>query len=89
MKKIDGSYQTYPMISCDYCGRRIENAGHGNVVFSKMEEGDIPYKTVHKMCDKMMSKSTEYEDLSMNLDTFLAYLLTNVKLTNEKLEKAR
>ena len=83
-----------PITFCDICNKRIYEAGKAGVIYPlEADEGDdIPVFIVHKGdClhqaeDRLGGRSESgFDELSVNL----YYLLFNVGLTIEKLERAK
>jgi len=73
---------TAPIITCDQCSKRIKDVSMGMVFFSIFNDGEISYRICHKgNCDTG-------EPCSQELSHFLVWLLSNVGLKGEKLDKA-
>lgn len=75
--------KTVVMAICDKCRKEIIDAEKGLVLW-KFDEGPINYILAHKgSCD-----DRRYQ-CSMELNTFLFYLLHNTGMTKEKLREAK
>jgi hypothetical protein len=80
-----------PVFVCDYCDNEITDAFDGNFQWNYPPQDvkritDI--KFLHKKCTKLYSEKFGIIDCSLGMENLMVYLLNNLGLTTERLEKA-
>jgi len=73
----------YPRILCDSCGRPIEDASEGYVVWDWDLDGVGPVPNL-KFIHKIVCDSRPRQPMSMSLEKYLRDLLSNVKYKADK-----
>jgi hypothetical protein len=77
-----------PVIVCDHCGKEIENARHGNVVWNQDQPGE--YKDVaftHKQCDRAFDRDRSLQ--STELSALPIQIAANLHMDVEPAETDR
>jgi len=88
--QVDENGKTSPKIRCDGCGGVIENYADG---FATLETGTSKPGTIIEPifncahCEEEAKKTGEPRR-SMRVDHFMLYVLNNIQLTPDALEKA-
>ena len=86
--QIDNAGKATPKITCDACGKALEDHSGGAAIFDSQnaKPGAVIKPTFQ--CEHCREKAGTPQSDSMSIDDFMFYLLNNIQLTPNVLEEA-
>ena len=86
--QIDDEGKATPKITCDACGKVMEDHSGGVAIFDSQnaKPGAVIKPTFQ--CEGCQKKAGDPQSNSMPIDDFMFYLLNNIQLTPNVLEEA-
>lgn len=80
---------SYPVLICDFCGRRIEKVRYGMYYWNSQQAHPVPYH-VHASEECASGMDRRHGRMaSMPLPLFFVYLFANNGFTDDDLRRAR